>query len=601
MFLWVGLYSKAMAYPLEKRQQAKKLFLSGLKPKEIATRLKIDCQRVIYNWAKSEAWEDLLAFDSPANAIARRISRIAELPGELTTAQQNELDKLCAIHLKLTTKDTPQKTDRQAKEQSKGERRPKKEKPLKNDISSLNADIFNQWFDSELYLYQKGLREVKNDPALNRERNILKSRQIGLTWYFALEAFEDAVLTGDNQLFLSASKNQAKVFKSYILAFAQQFGIELKGSDSITLSNGATLYFLGTNSATAQSYHGHLYLDEYFWIPKFKELKDLAGGMATDAKWRKTYFSTASTLTHPAYGFWSGEDFKKRTDKYAKNKHWPTDAQYTDGVLCPDGQWRQIITIHDAARLGCNRFNIERLRLENTPEVFAQLYECKFIDATASVFKLQLLEKCLAQRTAWHDYNPHAARPFGDKPVWIGYDPSRKGDFASVVVLAAPDEQGGKIRVLEKLQLISQSLTYQANQIKRLTEKYNVVHIGVDTTGMGLGVYEMITDFFPRAMAIHYSLEAKTALVLKGLDVMTNKRLVWDGSEIDIAAAFLTIKQTTTAGGHITYSSNRTSELGHADVAWAILHALFIEPLNINKTRRSRYSFIGGSHAKKAA
>jgi uncharacterized protein YjcR len=55
--------------------------------------------------------------------------------------------------------------------------------------------------------------------------------------------------------------------------------VELKG-DPMTLSNGACLYFLGTNARTAQSYHGNLYLDEYFWIPKFQELRKVASGMA---------------------------------------------------------------------------------------------------------------------------------------------------------------------------------------------------------------------------------------------------------------------------------------------------------------------------------
>ncbi len=44
----------------------------------------------------------------------------------------------------------------------------------------------------------------------------------------------------------------------------------------MVLPNGATLYFLGTNARTAQSYHGNLYLDEYFWIPKFQELRKVA-------------------------------------------------------------------------------------------------------------------------------------------------------------------------------------------------------------------------------------------------------------------------------------------------------------------------------------
>ncbi len=39
--------------------------------------------------------------------------------------------------------------------------------------------------------------------------------------YFAFEAFEQAVLTGENQVFISASKRQALVFAGYIKVAAQ--------------------------------------------------------------------------------------------------------------------------------------------------------------------------------------------------------------------------------------------------------------------------------------------------------------------------------------------------------------------------------------------
>ena len=52
-----------------------------------------------------------------------------------------------------------------------------------------------------------------------------KSRQIGATYYFAREAFIDALKTGRNQIFLSASKAQAHIFKTYI----QQFAFEHTG------------------------------------------------------------------------------------------------------------------------------------------------------------------------------------------------------------------------------------------------------------------------------------------------------------------------------------------------------------------------------------
>ena len=94
-------------------------------------------------------------------------------------------------------------------------------------------------------------------------RDLLKSRQIGATYYFGFEAFIDALVTGRNQIFLSASKAQAHVFKQYIIQFAKDEGVELKG-DPMVLPNGAHLYFLGTNARTAQSYHGNIYMDEYF-------------------------------------------------------------------------------------------------------------------------------------------------------------------------------------------------------------------------------------------------------------------------------------------------------------------------------------------------
>ncbi|MCO1337285.1 terminase family protein, partial [Microbulbifer sp. OS29] len=51
-----------------------------------------------------------------------------------------------------------------------------------------------------------GYQHRWHDHKSERTRFILKSRQIGATYYFAWEAFEDAIITGDNQIFLSASR-----------------------------------------------------------------------------------------------------------------------------------------------------------------------------------------------------------------------------------------------------------------------------------------------------------------------------------------------------------------------------------------------------------
>jgi hypothetical protein len=123
------------------------------------------------------------------------------------------------------------------------------------------------------------------------------------------------------------------------------------------LPNGAELYFLGTNANTAQGYHGDTYLDEYFWIHKFLEFRKVTSGMAMHKKWKQTYFSTPSSITHEAYDFWTGDLFNK---KRPKNKRVQMDVSHealARGRLCEDRQWRQIVTVEDALRGGCDLFD----------------------------------------------------------------------------------------------------------------------------------------------------------------------------------------------------------------------------------------------------
>lgn len=88
-------------------------------------------------------------------------------------------------------------------------------------------------FRENMFAYQKTWYSAGHK---HRIRNILKSRQIGATYFFAREAFMDALITGRNQIFLSASKAQAHVFKGYIIDMAREVGVELKG-DPIVLGS----------------------------------------------------------------------------------------------------------------------------------------------------------------------------------------------------------------------------------------------------------------------------------------------------------------------------------------------------------------------------
>ncbi|WP_111935880.1 terminase ATPase subunit family protein [Paraburkholderia bryophila] len=467
-----------------------------------------------------------------------------------------------------------------------------KKKPTRNEFSEEQTEKLLDAFRDSLFDYQK----VWYRNGHQRTRNILKSRQIGATWYFAREALADALVTGRNQIFLSASKAQAHVFKQYITQFAREAAdVDLTG-DPIVLPNEAILYFLGTNARTAQSYHGNFYFDEYFWVPKFTALNKVASGMAMHKQWRKTYFSTPSSIGHEAYKFWSGEHVNRGRSKADRIQFEISHKALAGGRFCEDRQWRQIVTVEDAAAAGCTLFDLDELRLEYSAEEYANLLMCQFIDDTASIFSLANLQRCMVDSwEEWTDFKPLTApsRPFGNAPVWVGYDPALSGDTAGCAVVAPSVVPGGPLRVLEKHQWRGMDFEAQARAIEQITQRYNVAYMAIDTTGIGQGVYQLVKQFYPRVVGLNYSPEVKGRLVLKGLSVVGNARLQFDAGWTDMAQAFMAIKKTMTASGRqVTYEAGRSDEIGHADLAWAVLHAISNEPLEGTTARNTGFMEI---------
>lgn len=586
-----------MKYSDEIRGMAKALYLKGLTPKEIASQLNLPSARIIYHWADVGEWREQIKVVNIEDAIARRIALLTDrekkTPGEL-----DELDRLIGHHVKLLAQKNKhaEKMAESAAHKLHGADNTatdndgkNKKTRRQNDVSHLTAADFEH-FISTLFGYQQRLHENLQQKI----RNILKSRQIGATYYFAFETFENAALTGDPQIFLSASKRQAEVFRSYIVNIAlQEFGITLKGNPiNLKTAHGiAPLHFLATNSNTAQSNSGHVYIDEYFWIPKFSKLNDVASAMATHDRWRLTYFSTPSAKTHEAYPFWTGDSWRGNNKK-RRAAVFPTFDEMRDGGrTCPDKQWRYVITLEDAIAGGFNLANIDDLRERYSESAFAMLFMCQFVDDKNSVFRFSDVVRCGVDTSKWKDYHPGSETPYSGE-VWAGFDPARTGDNATFVIVAIPVTAAELFRVLEKYHWRGLSFQYMSDQIEKLFRRFNMTYIGVDVTGIGVGVFELIQNFARRqAVAIRYNVETKTQLVLKMIDVIENQRIQWDAQEKDIAASFMSVKKATTnSGDNLTFIADRSAEHGHADVFFAISHALSNEPLNWKNKRKSTWA-----------
>ncbi|WP_109849552.1 terminase ATPase subunit family protein [Proteus sp. CA142267] len=569
----------AITETFDNRKKAMHLYFSGYRIARIAESLG-EKASTIHSWKRRDNWDEINPTERAELTVeARYCNLILKESKEGKDFKEidllgRQLERMARIR---KYQNGGNETDLNPKiaNRNKGERR----QPEKNFFSEEQVEKLEDIFRDTLFEYQK----VWYRAGHHRIRNILKSRQIGATFYFAREAFIDALTTGRNQVFLSASKAQAYMFREYIIKMALEVDVELKG-DPLMLSNGATLYFLGTNARTAQSYHGNLYLDETFWIPKFQELRKVTSGMAIQKHWRQTYFSTPSTMSHEAYPFWSGKLYNRGRKKEDRVDIDISHEALVNGRLCEDGQWRQIVNIEDALRGGCDLFDLEQLKKEYSPDEYNNLLMCHFMDDIESLFNFNMMQNCMVDSwEVWDDIQPLALRPYGYDPVWVGYDPSKggeNGDSAGCVVIAPPKVPGGKFRILERHQWRGMDFRAQADAIKKITERFYVEYMGIDTTGLGHGVYQNVIQFFPAAREFIYNPNVKNALVIKAYDVISHGRLEFDAQCVDIIQSFTSIRRTTTGSGNRpTYEASRSEESGHADLAWATMHALFNEPL----------------------
>lgn len=568
---------------VDTRRKAQLMYWAGYIVTEISRQLNVPASNISY-WKKTEKWDDIspvgrveASLEARLNLLIMKESKSGSDFKEIDLLGR-QLERVARVKKYSNGGGNEADLNPKLKNRNAGERK----KPEQNAISEEQSELLINSFLGGMFQYQRKWHEAGTQ---YRVRNILKSRQIGATYYFAHESLVDALVTGRNQIFISASKKQALQFRAYIVEYAKRTAeVDLKG-ETITLPNGAQLIFLGTNSKTAQSYHGNLYFDEIFWVNGFEEIRKVAAGMAAQKQYRITYFSTPSSITHSAYRLWSGKLFNKGRPKSEQVEIDISHANLKNGKLCDDGIWRQIVNIEDAEEGGCNLFDIQQLKMENSPDEFEQLFMCEFIDDNQSVFKFSMMQRCCVDSMeVWKDYNftQGYARPFGNRDVWLGYDPSYSGDRSALVVIAPPKVDGGKFRLLEFKTFKGGDFQEQASSILEVCRRYNVTRLAIDNTGLGVGVSEIILKHRPDATLLTYSAELKSKMVLKGLDVIGKGRFEFDSAyAVEVGSSFMAIKkQLTNSQRQITYVADRSEEASHADLAWACLQVLLNEPFD---------------------
>ena len=577
----------------EHKKSCLPLLIKGHTVKEIQEFLKLPNSRIIYNWIESEGWNEFITESVDAEFTASQ--RLVFLIGKekKTNAEINEMETISRVLLNLAkTKAVGEGKSIHGNPKSPARSNNKKKKK-KNDVSHLSQADFDRVAKKILYWHQKKWRKAGKDERTKYDRLILKSRQIGATYYFAFEAFESAVCDGENQIFLSATREQAEIFKAYMYAIAKEyFDVELSGNP-ITLDRGdntsAMCYFLSSNSTGAQSRSGNVYFDEMFWVRDWDKMFDLGAAMATQG-YKITGFSTPSALSHPAIKNWNGKRYNQERPKSEQVKISLKRADLKQGTKGGDGIWRNLVTVEDAVEHGFDRIDIELIKRRNPPSVYKNLYQCHFVNDSNSVFKLPEILACAVDPIIWKGYKPEDDHPWGRKPCTAGLDPAGVGDNACAVVMSKPDGLKDKFRLFESTMLDGLTASEQGEFINDQNDKYNLQYCGVNTNGLGY----FVPDFIDQGIDVErldYTPQLKQKFITKTKEVFKKKRFEYPENNKTIPLAFLTIVQTLTEKTRqITYVSNRSDEVGHGDEAWSIMGAFQCEDIDIGHAEISSLS-----------
>ena len=141
------------------------------------------------------------------------------------------------------------------------------------------------------------------------------------------------------------------------------------------------------------------------------------------------------------------------------------------------------------------------------------------------------------------------------------------------------------MRIIRSKTFRSMSINWQAQTIRTWVKKYRAGFLGIDVTGVGEAVYNLIKDLpkevdWPLTIKrFLYDRNNKIDLILHMERIVAGKRLEFDHKEKTILQSFLAIKTGTTAAGRSTIIADRKLGIGHADLFFAIAHMAYKYPV----------------------
>jgi len=400
-------------------------------------------------------------------------------------------------------------------------------------------ELLAPYIKKSLYPYQ--LKFLGDD---SRWRIANKSRQIGFSFTLGLDAISGALIRQRNQLIVSASKKNAEIVMNYIRTHLDNLGLipEVDKEGCIELGK-QYIQVCSTNWRTARGFNGDVYLDEFAFTIRDKEIWRAIVPSITAVNGRVTVVSTPKSRIDK---FW--QIYSNKSTKWSKH----------------------CVSIHDAIADGFP-VNLEDLRELFDPEEFAQAYECVPLDTSESYIPYSLLEPCLYDPES-EAFSTMMLRQDGVKPMRpyvYGVDIGRTKDETAV----AETFREEKLTWCAGIQAWQKTpFRIQKERLKAILEQPGTQIMAIDKGGIGMNLHEDLAFIHPaKVRGVQFAPAVKERLAKK-------MRIAFENGDIRIpndpslVSHILSIKRTTNKTSILSY--NAESDEHHGDKFWALALAL---------------------------
>lgn len=500
-----------MAYSKKTKELILNLLKSGITQTQLAKEYKINIS-TINRWAKNRGSDNSLTIKN----IKAQIKELSH--GKSSDSKAKQIAMLSASLVRL-----------EGEKKKKQNQKPRPLVTMNADYESLKQKALEE---GALYEYQK---RFLNDNS--QFRIVLKARQIGFSYVSSLDALLGAV-AGRNQLFLSASEEQARILMDYLQIWAEKLQVTFnKDSDfEKSLDNGAVIRVMAHNFRTVQGFTGDIWMDEFAWYPNQKRIWHAFVPSIGAVKGRLTILSTPfeeHSLFH--------ELFSNELKYYMFSRH--------------------KVNIYKAIDDGLKDFDLETMRALFDADTWASAYECEFVDDENALLSVELIKSCVK------DYR--VSNVAKNIPQYAGYDVGRTKDRSAHISIY--DDNG--IKKLCVLDVLAKA-TFQ-NQEQNLSNflKFNpLAMLKIDRTGIGMSMAEKLRSAFPsRVSGVYFTAANKEAMALNLKKHFEDKTIAVPNDPALISDLHA-VKRKAGAKSFL-YDSDRNA-YGHADRFWALALAL---------------------------